>query len=242
MTDRTTGTDGTRSHALPAAPLARGNMNQAVADHVRKLIFSGLLKPHERIPQDEIASALGVSRLPVREALFMLQSEGLVYLEPRRGGFVSPIERVDVTDHYEIFGLVHGMAAARAATLIDDAGLARLNDVNEALNRSRDPAEQDRLNWEFHRTINLLGGSTRLHSVLRTLARNIPRSFFDSIPRSKPTAVAAHRRILQAMRQRDPEATAHACQRHLREEGNLMMREMEEQGFWGDDLSAGAAR
>jgi DNA-binding GntR family transcriptional regulator len=212
--------------------LPRANIKQAVADHVRKLIFGGTLKPHERVPQDEIAASLGVSRLPVREALFTLETEGLVYLEPRRGAFVSPLDKVDVLDHYEMFGLIHGLAASRAAGLLDDDALRHLEEVNARLEASEDPVEQDALNWEFHRTINRVGGSRRLHVVLRTLARNIPRNFFGEIPRSKPTAVRAHRRILEALRARDGEAAARACRDHLREEGDLIVQSMEQEGRW----------
>lgn len=226
----------------PVELLPRGNINQPVADHVRKLIFSGVLKPHERVPQDEIAASLGVSRLPVREALFTLESEGLVYLRPRRGAFVSPIDKLDVLDHYEMFGLIHGLAAVRAATLIDEEGIAALEEINEALERSDIPAEQDRFNWDFHRAINRLGGSRRLHAVLRTLARNIPRSFFDSVPGSKATALAGHRRIILALRSGDLEGVSHACHVHLREEGSLMVAAMEDQGFWADGDSTEASQ
>src|SRR5690606_34743503 len=86
-----------------------------VAGHIRRLIFSQEMRPGDHVPQDEIAKTLGVSKLPVREALAILESEGLVTVEPNRGAFISALTREEVEDQYLMYGAVHGLAAARAA-------------------------------------------------------------------------------------------------------------------------------
>lgn len=215
--------------------LTRRNVSRDVAEHIRKLILDGEIRPNEKIPQDEIAGDLGVSRIPVREALFTLASEGFVVLRPYRGAFVSPLEREDVEDQFEMYGLVHGLAAERAAQKIDEATLARLEELNT---RFRDTKKLDRLDaidWEFHRVINLAGGSRRLQTVLRTLttlSRNVPRNFFPAVPGAQESAVEAHTRILRALRNRDGVRAFEACNKHLREEGRQVIEMMEKGGFW----------
>ena len=72
------------------------------------------LKPGTRVPQDDIARVLGVSRIPVREALIALEREGWVTIEMHRGAFVNALDEQAARDTYELFGLVYGFAVRRA--------------------------------------------------------------------------------------------------------------------------------
>jgi len=76
----------------------RGSGDQA-ASYIRRLIFDGDLRPGERVPQDEVARVLGMSRIPVREALIALEREGWVTIELHRGAFVNAISQDTVRDH-----------------------------------------------------------------------------------------------------------------------------------------------
>lgn len=220
-----------------SSKLARHNVNREVAEHIRRQILSGAIRPHERVAQDAIAAELGVSRLPVREALLSLEKEGLVTLKAHRGAFVSPIDRDDVGDQYEIYAAIHGLAASRAADRIDDESLRRMDEIHERFKASDDPDTLDGLDFEFHRMINLAGGSRRLRSALRALlilSRNIPHSFFLSVPNAKERAVRDHARILRALRARDADAAADACMKHLRSEGRQVLKKMADAGFWSE--------
>src|ERR1700737_3277935 len=100
-------------------PPARGAMirrssGEHAALYIRRLIFDGELRPGARVPQDEIAQTLGISRIPVREALIALEREGWVTIEMHRGAFINAIDAHAVRDHYELYGLVYGFAARRA--------------------------------------------------------------------------------------------------------------------------------
>jgi DNA-binding GntR family transcriptional regulator len=221
-----------RSSRIP-----RRNVSHEVAQHIRSLILRGIVRPHQKIPQDAIAAELGVSRLPVREALLSLEKEGLVSLEAHRGAFVAPIERVDVEDQYEIYAAIHSMAAMRAAAHIDDNSLRRLEEIHRRFQASDDAQVLDDLDFEFHRIINLAGGSRRLRSVLRALlilSRNIPHNFFLSVPNAKARAVRGHAQILRALKARDGHEAAAACVKHLREEGRQVAKKMSDAGFWAE--------
>lgn len=215
----------------------RRNANHEAAQYIRDLILRGVIRPHERIPQDVIAADLGVSRLPVREALLSLEKEGLVSLKAHRGAFVAPIEQVDVEDQYEMYAAIHGLAAARAAARIDGDSLKRMEEIHKRFRTSNDPDTLDSLDFEFHRIINLAGGSRRLRSVLRALlilSRNIPHNFFLSVPKAKERAVRGHARILKALKSRDSEAAAEACIKHLRDEGRQVSKKMGDAGVWSE--------
>jgi DNA-binding GntR family transcriptional regulator len=217
--------------------LDRRNVSRDVAAHIRKVILDGTLRPNEKIPQDDIAAELGVSRIPVREALLTLASEGFVVLEPYRGAFVSPLERGDIEDQYDLYGLIHGLAATRAAEVLDEETLARLEEINNRFRASANFDQLDPLDWEFHRTINLAGGSRRLHTILRTVAalsRNVPRNFFLEVPNAKQASVSAHEKIIQALRDRNGQKASDACYQHIRDQGDQVLRVMERNGFWAD--------
>ena len=197
------------------------------------MIFNGQLTAGQRIPQDEIAAELGVSRLPVREAISTLQLDGLVVVEKYRGAFVLPISHMDIEDHYEVFGHTHGIAAARAAKKITASDLDELRGLNEQLSMADDLTLQHKLNWEFHRNINVIGGSRRLQSVIGGLARQIPRSFTASFPPASPRALIEHKTILGALEAGDGEAAAVACIAHLRSEAKYIIDMLEGRGLLG---------
>src|ERR1700722_2537018 len=103
-----------RSNGSRQAKLVRTPSGEHIASYVRSLIFEGELRPGMRVPQDAIAQDLGVSRIPVREALIVLEREGWVTNEMHRGAFINALDEPPVQGHYELFGLIYGFAAKRA--------------------------------------------------------------------------------------------------------------------------------
>jgi DNA-binding GntR family transcriptional regulator len=193
----------------------RRNLAEDVADHIRDAVLTGRLRPGQRIDQDALAAELGVSRLPVREALIALAQEGLIDTLPRRGSYVQRLEPDDITDHYEIFGRVSGIAAARAAAKLTPDQLTALRAAHDQLADSPDAAQQERLNFEFHRIINAVGGSRRLTSVLRLLSRSLPMHYYEFVPGWSAIAQTQHADILWALENGDAPAAQQAMQRHL---------------------------
>lgn len=219
--------------AVGKAP--RQAMSRHVADRIRDLIFDGTLTRGQRVPQDALAEELGVSRLPVREALIALETEGLVASEPHRGTFVVPILRADIEDHYRMYGLIQGLAASRAASVIDDATLRRLGDLHDAMSATSDLDSIHDLNWQFHALINQTGGSTRLISVLRQLGRNLPRSVYESASSSLAAANAGHQLILDALRDGDGEAANEASLQHTIDESRFVIERLRQRGVLAED-------
>lgn len=218
---------------------ARPSLKDEAAAYLREQILTGKLAPGTRIDQAEISEALGISRLPIREALIELAQESLVDAVPRRGAFVAELERADIIDHYRIFGVVAGLAASRAASALTAEQLARLRSVHESFVAATDPEEKARWNHEFHKLINQAAGSRRFASVLRLLSRSLPVRYFEFVPQWAEISANHHARILSALEQRDAHDAQRMMEHHVAESGELALEILQEMGYW--DRSADAA-
>ena len=210
--------------------LSRRSVSVAVAEHLRSLIFNGTLNAGQRVPQDAIAAELGVSRLPVREALITLETEGLVASEPHRGTFVVPIRSEDIEDHYRIYGMAQGLAARGAARRITEPVLTRLDELHQQMSTSQDVDLVHDLNWEFHSLINRTGASRRTLSVLRQLSRNLPREVYSLPAAASPQANRGHARIIAALRAGDADAADLANREHVQQEGDQVVAALKRSG------------
>src|SRR4051794_27673216 len=203
------------SAALVAAsfgePLPRAHTSDLVAEHVRRLIFSGVLRPGDKVPQDELAAALQVSRQPVREAMLGMARDGLVVLEPHLGAYVGAFDADVLRDHFEIVGLVQGLAAARLSAGAAPDVVAALAGVRAEVKAATEAAAVHRHTMEFHRLINRAGASERQRSVLRALARMLPSGFFPDVPGAERSERIGVERIWKTIRSGQPEQVRATC-------------------------------
>ena len=176
--------------ASTAVPLSRPGQHAMVrqasgeqaAEYIRRLIFDGELKQGTRLPQDEIAKALGVSRIPIREAIVALEREGWVTTKLHRGAFINAFDEETIRDHYELYGLVYGLAARRAVRRGDPEMIASLADLARQVAATDVPSEVGRLAFAFHRTIVAGAHSPRIPVVLRAMSALVPGPFFELVP------------------------------------------------------------
>ncbi|MFM1918047.1 MAG: hypothetical protein RJB01_1562 [Actinomycetota bacterium] len=213
-------------------PPRRRNLAEDVAEYIRGSIMSGTLLPGERIDQDAIAAELGVSRLPVREALISLDREGLIRNLPRRGAFVAEMDREDVLDHYQLFGQVAGLAAARAAARMNTEEVDRLADVHERMHASTDRDEQRKLNHEFHRLITKAANSPRITSMVSLLSRSLPMPYADFSEGWLSDADRQHSEIIDAFRRKDTLAAQRAMEQHIMVSGAHAAEVLADMGFF----------
>jgi DNA-binding GntR family transcriptional regulator len=211
------------------------SLKDAAAAYLREQILTGRLKPGTKVDQDEVSEALGISRLPVREALIELAQESLIDAVPRRGAFVARLDRADILDHYRIFGLIAGLAGSRAATSLTDDQLVQLRRIHESFVRATDPEDKAHWNYEFHKTINRAGGSRRLASVLGLLSRSLPVRYFEFVPQWAEISASHHARILDALEAHDAHEAQRLLEYHLAESGDLAVDILQEMGYWDRD-------
>jgi DNA-binding GntR family transcriptional regulator len=221
---------------------SRPNLRDVAANHIRNRIFAGDLRPGTRLDQDGIAADLGISKLPVREAILILEREGLLDGKARRGSYVAMLQPEDFFDHYRIFATLTGMAAERAATRISgnelDA-LAALLARMEQWDESNRDSDTERLNFRFHRIVNRAGGSRRLNVVLKALAAGMPEQLYHRTRGWTAAAQAEHREILAALKARDPYLAREAASRHVEQGGREVIASLHARGFWADAPGSG---
>src|SRR3954452_6410906 len=130
--------------------LARRSSGDEAAPLIRRMIFDGELRPHDRVPQDDTAAVLGISRIPVREALIALEREGWVTIAPHRGAFVNDLDEAAVRDHFELYGMTLGLAARRAIERVVTDLVATLEPIVHDIVTEEEPAPFGRLADAFY--------------------------------------------------------------------------------------------
>ena len=194
--------------AKRAAPRDGESSADAVARYVRKLIFEGRLEAGQRLPQDDIAAAVGVSRIPVREAIIALAREGWVQVEAHRGAYVSRFDEQTITDTFALFGRFYGFAARRAAERMTAEQAAELNRIADKVAESTSPAAVARYCGEFLDHLVRVADSNRLRAVLRSASRVVPGNFFETVPGSLETGRDSVGRLRAALNDGDAERAA----------------------------------
>ena len=191
-------------------------------DALREAILTGTLPPGSRLRAEPLAERLQTSRTPVREALMLLAREGLVEIEPRRGAVVRSFDAADLADLYDVRSLIEPYAARRAATRIEAADLARLDeicDLADARGAADDAAVEDQvaLNEEFHRIVVAAAGSPRLEAALRAVA-GIPRAFraaFWHDDAQREQSLFCHRQLVRALGGGQPRLAEAVMRMHI---------------------------
>jgi DNA-binding GntR family transcriptional regulator len=180
-----------------------------VARYVRKLIFDGRLEAGQRLPQDEIAQAVGVSRIPVREAIISLEREGWLRVENHRGAFIYPLDEQAVTDRFALYGRFYGFAARRALERLRDGDLdgpAALGALADEVAGAKGPAAMERANGAYLAKLVGIAGSNRLRAVLRSTSQIVPGDYFASVPGSVEVARRGIAQLHAAIAAGDAEA------------------------------------
>jgi DNA-binding GntR family transcriptional regulator len=217
----------------------RRSTGEQAALYIRRLIFDGVLRPGARVQQDEIAQTLGISRIPIREALIALEREGWVTIKLHRGAFISAIDAEIVRDHYELYGIIYGFAARRAFGRGDDELIKRLTAIEALIAASDDPVTIGRLSVDFHSTIVEAAHSPRIKVVLRAMSALVPGEFFSEVPDAIDVQKRGTAAILRAGRRGDRDRVAEEYLRAMRRVGDKVVEVFDKRGLF--DASDGGA-
>ncbi|MDO8363118.1 MAG: GntR family transcriptional regulator [Actinomycetota bacterium] len=219
---------------LPKPKLAAAPSSAEIAsDYIRTLVFTGVLRSGQKVPVDDIADALGISRQPVREALIELAHDGLVATDGRRGTFVAGFGPSTIRDHYELYGLLQGFAVRRVARDADPAVLAELGQIAADAAEQDDIAELTRLSIAFARVINRAAGNDRLKLLIRAMTRFAPGEYYlSNVPDALQRNRTAMSEQLHAVESGDPEAAAEACARGWERTGEEMIAHLVRTGVF----------
>jgi DNA-binding GntR family transcriptional regulator len=142
---------------------------------IRQAILRGVFRPGERVPQDEIAAALGVSRMPVRASLRPLEAEGLLDIRPHRGAVVASLRREEITELYEMRVLLEGYLLERAIANLTASDVARLEEIARRLEGSPELAEGLAARKDFYRELYALADRPRAAALVEQLRDSVGR-------------------------------------------------------------------
>ena len=125
-----------------------------VVSHVVNLVLTGKLRSGDRIDRNEIAQELGLSRVPIQEAVVQLEHDGILSTQYHRGAYVERFDESVVREHHELYGLLVGLASSRAAVDGLPRILDRLAVLIEAMRNSKESRSFQETAWQFRRVIN----------------------------------------------------------------------------------------
>lgn len=208
------------STTTPIDTTSVGAASARVASHLREAILSGEIGPGEWIRQEEIAERFGASRLPVREALRILEAEGLTEHEPNRGARVPRLDMHEVSVVYQMRERLEPLAVTESIANLTDADLRRLDEVQNRIEANGDVAEFLALDREFHllsytgcRIEQLTSMVTRLWNS----TQHYRRAFVSlSGPGRMWVVNAEHRLLLDALERRDAVDAERYLSGHIR--------------------------
>ena len=207
-------------------------MPEIAYDAIRDAILSGRHAPGQRLVTEELAKELGVSRMPVREALHRLEVSGLITITPHKGAVVSHLSEAEVAEIFHIRAVLEGLATRLAAgrmTLADHKRLGALLGEMERAARARDPGKVLVLNRDFHAVIWRAARAPRLLELLENLydACQRFRNLSVRLPGRLNQITQEHRRIARALAQRDTAAAERNANAHYEGTARRLLRSIE---------------
>ena len=214
------------------AAVSRLSSGDHAAVYIKRLIFDQHLKAGDRVPQDDVASALGISRIPVREALIALEREGWVTIEMHRGAFVNDFDEQAVRDHYTLFGLVYGFAARRALDRDGTELAGVLDEIRARVKGTDDPSAVGSATLSFHDAIIDAARSPRIRTILGAMSGLVPGNFFAEVPGSMPVERQGLTAVIKAIRKGDAAGAAAGYEKMLRRHGDLVVEMLRARSFF----------
>lgn len=205
---------------MPVATGAPSTAREIAHAYIRVGVLKGLLPPGAPLSESAVATSLGVSRQPAREALMLTADEGLVDVRPQSGSYVTLVD-ADVIAQAVFVTEAIELAALRDLTELSERTADRLANVTARLRCSQDPDEQMRLDDEFHATLLSASGHQAAWPVIQRAKGHLDR--LRLLADADPVAMAdSHDKVLAALRRHDKKAAESAMRAHLRSTTQLL--------------------
>ncbi|NND85609.1 MAG: GntR family transcriptional regulator [Acidimicrobiia bacterium] len=203
----------------PLRPLEAKSIEEAVTDALREAILSGDLGPGQRLAQVELSEALGVSRIPLRDALRRLEAEGLVEIRGRAGAHVSSLDARDLAEVYDMRILLEPECARLAVDALPDDAIGRLLDLSVEMDATaRDPIRGSRARTAFYAELYSFADRPRMRATILEL-----RALVHVHHRIAGNHDHGHDELRACITTRDGAAAAEFTRRHLVEARNDLL-------------------
>ena len=195
-------------------------LRDVVFNTLREAILKGELQPGERLMELQLASKLGVSRTPIREAIRMLEQEGLAVTMPRKGAEVARMTLKDMEDVLEVREALDELAARIACAKINDEQLENLKSIRDEFKKSLDSGDVKKIAEEdvrFHDAIYEATDNAKLIALTNNIREQMYRYRVEYLKdqNNYPILIAEHDAIVNALEQRDKEMVTAEMHTHV---------------------------
>lgn len=207
--------------------------DQVVA-HVVNLVLTGKLRSGDRVDRNEVARELGLSRVPIQEAVVQLEHDGILSTRYHRGAFVERFDESVVLEHFEVYGMLNGIASARAAINPTPRILTQLDSLLLLLKNAKDAKAFNEAGWDYRRTITDEYSGPRLHAMILASQSFIPVAFWGAFQGSHDEMLQFYIDETAAVHNRDPEAARAANAGRAELMGRISLAELTRRGVLGN--------
>lgn len=207
------------------------SLHDFVVDGIREMVVDGILVPGTSIDEMAVATSLGVSRGPIREALKVLRAEGIVEIRPRRGAQVVQLTPARVSDLYEVIGNLEALAIRHVCERASDSELSEIDGLNEAMRshfKRRNLRLYSDLNQQIHERIVEVSANVMLVEIYGRIATRARMARFGvEMSNSRwEEAMSEHDAIVEALRQRDGDRAANLIHAHALAVSGVLCRQL----------------
>ncbi len=202
---------------------------------LEEAILQGKIKQGDRLIEEDLAGKLGISRAPIREALRMMQKEGLIVISPRKGAFVNSISPEDIAEIYEVSSALEGLAVKLFCTRCPDEELKALQQLYAGMEeqvKKKNIVQYRKLNRQFHEALIHGSRNKRIKEICGILQKQI--SWFQNMNLSMQSrmeiSLQEHKHIIDAFLAQDPETAGNAACEHITRAANAFLGMADKEG------------
>jgi DNA-binding GntR family transcriptional regulator len=203
-----------------------------VVSHIINLVLTGKLRSGDRVDRNEVAHELGLSRVPIQEAVVQLEHDGILSTRYHRGAFVERFDESVVIEHHELHGILLGIASARAADDPRPHVLAQLDSLTDFMRANPESRAFQEAAWQYRQAINDEYAGPRLLAEIRASQSFIPRSFWVTYMNNHDEMLPFYEAETSAIHTRDGDGARAACAGRAQAMGRIMITELVRRGVF----------
>ena len=201
-----------------------------VVSHVVEMVLTGKLRSGDRLDRNEIAHELGLSRVPVQEAVVQLEHDGILSTRYHRGAFVERFDEATVREHHELYGLLSAIPSARAAAAANPLIAAELGDVLVHMRSGRDSRLFDEQARRFRTVVNSEYAGPRLQAAIDSSQTMIPSASWAGYLEPHDALLPSYEAELAAIQSGQPESARAACMQRSEVMAGILLSELVRRG------------
>jgi DNA-binding GntR family transcriptional regulator len=216
--------------------VANQTLHQQVVELIKEMIESGELRLGQKIDEITLAESFGVSRTPIREALRILNNQGVIDLVPHKGAFVRQFSIKEIDDMFQVMSILEGMCAELAAAKMTTADFKRVERLHKDLERyyeAKNHKAYNATNSKLHSLIQEIAGNAAINEVIAGLRQKVLLFRFRQLyePERFKKSIQEHRKLLDALEKRDPKKAKAVMKAHLLAQSKALINILQKKGM-----------